>query len=102
MRNYQSEHRDEAAAEKLQDLPQLSMIEKELMGFLTFAELPSAMQGLNSGRSPGLDGLSSTRVFDLYHVFMESFNQGVLPLRCRRAVLTLIPRKGDLGYLKVY
>jgi len=34
------------------------MIEKELVGFLTFAELPSAVQG-NSGRSPGLDGLSA-------------------------------------------
>lgn len=37
---------------------------------------------------------------DLYEVFLESFNQGILPLSCRRAVLTLIPKKGDLGLLK--
>lgn len=107
---YQSEHCEEAAVEELlQGLPHLSTTEKEeLEGFLTFSELSSAVLELNSGKSPGLDGLSAEfyKGFwnvlgqDLYHVFLESFNQGVLPLSCRRAVLTLIPKKGDLGYLK--
>lgn len=80
----------------------------QLEGFLTFSELSSAVLELNSGRSPGLDGLSAEfyKGFwnvlgqDLYRVFLESFNQGVLPLSCHRAELTLIPKKGDLGYLK--
>lgn len=107
---YQSELCDEAAVEEvLLDLPQLSEEEKmELEGFVTFSELSSAVQGLNSGKSSGVDGLSAEFFksfwnvigYDLYDVFLESFNQGVLPLSCRRAVLTLIPKKGDLGLLK--
>lgn len=106
---YQSEHCEEGAVEELLDLPQLLTTErKELEGFLSFSELSSAVLGLNSGKYPGLDGLSAEfyKGFwnvlgqDLYHVFLESFNQVILPLSCRRAVLTLIPIKGDLGHLR--
>lgn len=50
---YQSELCNEAAVEEiLLDLPQLSEEEKmELEEFLTFSELSSAVQGLNSGKS---------------------------------------------------
>ncbi len=75
---------------------------------MSFAELSLAVQEVSPGKSPGLDGLSAQfyRVFwnligeDLYAVFQESFNQGKLPLSCRRAVVTLIPKKGDLGFLQ--
>ncbi len=69
---------------------------------------PGAVHELRPGKSPGLDCLSLEfyRVFwdligeDLYAVFLESFNQGKLPLSCWRAVVTLILKKGDLGFLK--
>lgn len=31
---------------------------------------------------------------------MSSFEQSLLPTSCRRAVLTLLPKKGDLSHLK--
>ncbi len=89
-------------------LPHLSEEDQQTLDNpISFAELSLAVQELNPGKSPGLDGLSAEfyRVFwnligeDLA-VFLESFNQGKLPLSCRRAVLTLIPKKGDLGFLK--
>ncbi len=69
---------------------------------------PGAVHELRPGKSPGLDCLSLEfyRVFwdligeDLYAVFLESFNQGKLPLSCWRAVVTLILKKGDLGFQK--
>ncbi len=58
---YQSELCDEAAVEELLlDVPQLSKEENmELEEFLTFSELSSAVQGLNSGKSSGVDGHSA-------------------------------------------
>ncbi|CAM2098369.1 unnamed protein product [Caretta caretta] len=37
---------------------------------------------------------------DLVTVWAESLQSGVLPLSCRRAVLTLLPKKGDLRDLR--
>ena len=37
---------------------------------------------------------------DLLLVLRDSFNKGQLPLSCSRAVLTLIPKKGDLQEIK--
>ncbi|CAM2100278.1 unnamed protein product [Caretta caretta] len=56
-----------------------------------------------SNKSPGMDGLTVEfyRTFwdilgpDLVTVWAESLQSGVLPLSCRRAVLTLLPKKGD-------
>jgi len=75
---------------------------------LSFGELSQAVQEMCSGKSPGLDGLSAEffKTFwnligqDLYGVFLECIEKGTLPLSCRRAILTLIPKKGDLGCLK--
>lgn len=38
----------------------------------------------------------------MYEVFLECIDQGTLPLSCRRAILTLIPKKGVLGCLKIW
>ncbi len=54
---------------------------------------------------PGIDGLPIefyktfwTEVsLDLLQVLNESLVNGQLPLSCRRAVLTLLPKKGDLN-----
>lgn len=107
---YCSEECDGAAADEfLHDLSKLSEKEHdELDSPLSFGELSQAVQEMSSGKSPGLDGLSAEffKSFwnligeDLYGVFLECIEQGTLPLSCRRAILTLIPKKGDLGCLK--
>ena len=55
-------------------------------------------------KAPGLDGLPAEfyKAFwdilgpTLLEVFQESVEQGVLPLTCQRAVLCLLPEKGNL------
>ncbi|CAM5154726.1 unnamed protein product [Natator depressus] len=61
-----------------------------------------------TNKSPGMDGLTVEfyRAFwdilgpDLVTVWAESLQGGVLPLSCRRAVLALLPKKGDLRDLR--
>ncbi|CAM4579037.1 unnamed protein product, partial [Lepidochelys olivacea] len=61
-----------------------------------------------TNKSPGMDGLTVEfyRAFwdilgpDLVTVWAESLQSGVLPLSCRRAVLALLPKKGDLRDLR--
>ncbi|CAM5076326.1 unnamed protein product [Natator depressus] len=61
-----------------------------------------------TNKSPGMDGLTVEfyRAFwdilgpDLVTVLAESLQSGVLPLSCRRAVLALLPKKGDLHDLR--
>ncbi|CAM2095666.1 unnamed protein product [Caretta caretta] len=61
-----------------------------------------------TNKSPGMDGLTVEfyRAFwdilgpDLVTVWAESLQSGVLPLSCRRAVLVLLPKKGDLRDLR--
>ncbi len=70
---------------------------------LTLEELSIALKSLGKGKSPGIDGLPS-EFFEsfwdligpeLLSVFQESLEKNELPLSCRRAVLTLLPKKGD-------
>lgn len=37
---------------------------------------------------------------DFFGVFCESYRDGFLPTSCQRAVLSLLPKKGDLTLLK--
>lgn len=107
---YCSEICDETTADEfLCDLSKLSEEERnELDRPLSFGEISQAVQEMCSGKSPGLDGLTAefyeslwTLIGqDIYEVFLECINQGTLPLSCRRAILTLISKKGDLGCLK--
>jgi len=63
---------------------------------------------MENGRAPGLDGLTVDfyKAFwdvvgsDLLEVFCDSISRRQLPLSCRRAVLTLLPKKGDLKEIK--
>ncbi|CAM5156148.1 unnamed protein product [Natator depressus] len=74
---------------------------------LTLAEFSEALRRMPT-KSPGMDGLTVEfyRVFwdvlgpDLVTVWAESLQSGVLPLSCRRAVLALLPKKGDLCDLR--
>lgn len=98
------------AVEQLLDgLPQLGRKDKaKLERSLSLQELSKAVQQQSTGKTPGLDGLTPEffKFFwsiigqDLHAVFLESFESKILPLSCRRAVVTLLPKKGDLGLLK--
>ncbi|KAI3359178.1 hypothetical protein L3Q82_002606 [Scortum barcoo] len=71
---------------------------------LTLDELHVALTSLANGKAPGIDGIPVDfyKAFwmvvgeDMLEVFQESFRSGFLPLSCRRAVITLLPKKGDL------
>ncbi len=75
---------------------------------LTLQELTDAVKQLSLGRSPGIDGITTDFYHyfwnvlgqDFYEVVKECFENGFLPSSCRRAVLSLLPKKGDLGFLK--
>ncbi|KYO21370.1 hypothetical protein Y1Q_0001598 [Alligator mississippiensis] len=91
------------------DLPHLSTSHvKALEHKLSLAELEAAVGGLTFGRALGLDGLPMEfyKAFwpllgpSLLHVFCESLANGTLLTSCHQAVLTLLPKKGDLGCLK--
>lgn len=66
------------------------------------------MRQLSKGKSPGIDGLPVEfyqQFWDLigpnlYEVILECIKSNSLPISCRRAVLSLLPKKGDLGLLK--
>ncbi|CAM5152110.1 unnamed protein product, partial [Natator depressus] len=75
---------------------------------LTLAEFLEALGRKPTNKSPGMDGLTVEfyRLFwdvlgpDLVTVWAESLQSGVLSLSCRRAVLALLPKKGDLRDLR--
>ncbi|KAJ3585369.1 hypothetical protein NHX12_014090 [Muraenolepis orangiensis] len=90
-------------------LPQVSEeANSQLEGPLTIQELQTALQGMQGRRAPGIDGLSVEfyRAYwdvlsnDLLDVFNESLASGSMPVSCRRAVITLLPKKGNLQDIK--
>ncbi|KAK0146916.1 Transposon TX1 uncharacterized protein [Merluccius polli] len=108
---YESEYveNDECFDSFCDGMPQISDDDHlELKAPLVGAELHAALQGMDGGKSPGLDGLPVEfyKTFwkelgqDLLEVFNESFRDLTLPLSCRRAVITLLPKKGDLTDIK--
>ncbi|KAJ3587712.1 hypothetical protein NHX12_011309, partial [Muraenolepis orangiensis] len=80
----------------------------QLEGPLTIQELQTALQGMQGRRAHGIDGLSVEfyRAYwdvlsnDLLDVFNESLASGSMPVSCRRAVITLLPKKGNLQDIK--
>lgn len=98
-----------ARKELLQDLPVLTSEQKEFVEKrLTFDEVTASVMELSLGRTPGIDGLP-TEFYrslwtvignDFFKVLQESTIEGSLPKSCQRAVLTLLPKKGDLTLLK--
>ena len=72
---------------------------------LSLGELDLAVEQLGINKSPGLDGLSSEffQCFwpllknDLLSVINHSLTSGSLPRSFSRAVITLLPKKGDLS-----
>ncbi|KAJ8051046.1 hypothetical protein HOLleu_04468 [Holothuria leucospilota] len=71
---------------------------------ITLEELRVAIDSMLANKSPGIDGLSKEfyKVFfdiigpDLLSVYNEVFSRGSLSLSQRTAVITLLPKEGDL------
>jgi len=91
------------------ELPKLTDAQRNQMDFeIDIDEITQAVNQLSSGRVPGIDGLPSEfyKQFwdllkdDLFDVFKSSYKRKELPTSCKRAVLSLLPKKGDLGLLK--
>ncbi|KAI3358257.1 hypothetical protein L3Q82_003259 [Scortum barcoo] len=75
---------------------------------LRLCELQAALQSMQGQRAPGIDGLTvefykafwDILAADILDVFNESLTYGSMPVSCRRAVLTLLPKKGNLQDIK--
>ncbi|CAM2096331.1 unnamed protein product [Caretta caretta] len=92
-----------------EELPTVSVGDRDRLELpFTLAESLEALLRMPTNKSPGMDGLTVEfyRVFwdilgpDLVTVWAESLQSGVLPLSCRREVLVLLPKKGDLRDLR--
>ncbi|KAI7804071.1 pol-like protein [Triplophysa rosa] len=114
---YENLYRNELGAEYDNDsdffdnLPQVSEeVNGKISRPLTLGELHRALQGMNLGKAPGIDGLPvdfyksfwSVIGEDLLEVLNDSLAGGLMPLSCRRAVLTLLPKRGDLTNIKCW
>lgn len=72
--------------------------------------LHKTLKGMESGRAPGVDGLPVDFLksfwaelgVDLLQVLNSSLSEGRLLLSCRRVIITLIPKKGDLTDIKCW
>lgn len=94
----------------MENLPTLNDDQQELIdNAISYDELSTAASKSNN-KSPGIDGLPSEfyKTFwtligkDLHEVFLSFIEHNNLPLSCRRAVLTMIPKKkGDTSLLKI-
>lgn len=91
---------------------ELSQIQKDLNNGLerplSKEELFAALQGMQSGKAAGIDSLTvelykafwDVIAHDLLQVFNKSLAHGSLPISHRRAVITLLPKKGNLQEIK--
>ncbi|KAK3532270.1 hypothetical protein QTP86_014287, partial [Hemibagrus guttatus] len=92
-----------------QGLPKASSEDNAaLEGPLVLEELHAVLNTMPGGKAPGIDGLPVEfyKFFwkelgkDLLEVLEESCRESCLPLSSRRAVITLLPKKGDLQNIK--
>lgn len=75
---------------------------------MSLVELENALKRMENGKAPGIDGITTEfyKSFwveigpELLTVFNESRADGQLPRSCRRAIITLLPKKGDLNDIK--
>ncbi len=100
---------EETASCFYEGLPQVPEgVNGELVKPFTKEELYNALNSMKCGKAPGIDGIPVEfyKAFwavvgdDLFDVLNDSLSRGLLPLSCRRAVITLIPKKGDLRNIK--
>ncbi len=91
------------------DLPKISESANAILSKdITLNELYDALQSMQNGKVPGIDGIPFEfyKAYwgivgeDLLAVLSDSLVRGLLPLSSRRAILTLLPKKGDLSEIK--
>lgn len=110
---YKSEYKEDKDIEEafFENLPKMSnKANLTLSKSIGLEELFKALQGMDNGKVPGLDGIPvefyksfwSVIGEDLLVVLNDSLTKGLLPMSCRRAVLTLLPNKGNLSDLCPY
>ena len=108
---YSSEEEEDQTSreEFFSELPQISEeSNSQLAAPLRMEELLAALQGMQGRRAPGIDGLTpefykaywGILAQDILQVFNECLASGSMPVSCRRAVLTLLPKKGNLQDIK--
>ncbi|KAL6483834.1 hypothetical protein MHYP_G00087060 [Metynnis hypsauchen] len=108
---FSSEYSEQPELEKgfFEGLPKLA--EDSASGLerqLSLVELSDALRSMECGKALGIEGLPAEfyKSFwpvigeDLLEALNDSLAKGRLPSSCRRAVLTLLPKKGDLHELK--
>jgi len=90
---------------------QLSENDKELCEQeITLDEICNAIDSVKENKSPGLDGITpefykafkNDIVQPLYEMIIETYNEGELPDSLKKAVVTLIYKKGDHCNLENY
>ncbi|KAL7884447.1 hypothetical protein AOLI_G00072170 [Acnodon oligacanthus] len=108
---YRSQYKEngELALSFYAGFPKVSeQLNAELEQPLDVQELHAALQSMEGGTAPGTDGLPIEfyKAFwaelgaDWLAVLNETLVEGSLSLSCRRAVITLLPKKGDLQDIK--
>lgn len=92
------------SAQLFQDLPQIDSDSKTALDIdISYQEITAALGHLNSGKSPGIDGLQPEFYKHLWHcigqdlseVFVVCNKDDMLPVSCQWAVLSLLPKKGE-------
>ena len=108
---YSSEYEEnhELEEEFCGELPQVSAdTNTRLSRALQLEELAAALRSMQGRKAPGIDGLTVEFYKeywdilgpDMLLVLNESLVSGSLPLSCRRAVVALLPKKGNLQEIK--
>ena len=89
----------------LSDIPTLDPHDSESLDSpINLDELNAAVQQLGKHKTPGLDGLTTEFFQSFWPILKDDFlsvlshacSSGNLPFSLRRAIITLIPKKGDL------
>lgn len=77
----------------------------ELEKPFTKGELYDALKSMKCWKAPGIDGIPDESLWavlgdDLLEMLNDSLTRGLVPMSCRRAVITLLPKKGGLKNIK--
>ena len=75
---------------------------------ITINEISDSISQQSNKKTPGIDGIPADfyKIFkpiivaDLLEVYNTSLQKNLLPTSMRRAIITLLPKKGDLGLIK--
>ena len=107
---YSPEEVDQKAIETLCGFvnPIPSFLAEALEEPISLDEIKKSIKDQNNNKTPGIDGIPADfyKVFaellaeDLLEVFSFCTTNKTLPISSRRAIITLLPKSGDLGFIK--